>query len=278
MKTTPPGVVPGLTIVADQYLRKALSRQTQRCLQTGCSPIPGAPAQTRKSEYSTLPSYFAHFLSYEQESSLQIYDFLPQNISQVMSERLFLNITGKRHVVMFLHIFLLVLPFAWFLLPAPHMAPNQVRNLGSRSLRSMGYAAFAWAYPCCSAISLTGSSRRHSPVRSVFSLLFLGCLKLTDSSIRQYLRHHKEVRKDIHFTFSQLRFIINIYSDPMEADADQSHCLSWKEAIFFSLAMSIDSLIAGTMAAFLKISVPLTVAATFAMGEGLHLSRPVPRA
>lgn len=100
-----------------------------------------------------------------------------------------------------------------------------------------------------------------------FSLLFLGCLKLADSSIRQYLRHHKAMHKNIGFSFSQLRFIIDIYGNPMEADVDQNHSLSWKESIFFSLAMSIDSLIAGTMAAFLKISIPLTVAAAFLMGE-----------
>ena len=91
----------GSDIRKDVYKRQpqedaAVRPQTQRCLQTGCSPIPGAPAQTRKSEYSTPPSYFAHFPSYEQESSLQIYDFLPQNISRVMSERLFLNIIGKK--------------------------------------------------------------------------------------------------------------------------------------------------------------------------------------
>lgn len=56
-----------------------------------------------------------------------------------------------------------------------------------------------------------------------FSLLFLGCLKLADSSIRQYLRHHQSVHKNIGFTFSQLHFIINIYSDPVEADAEQNH-------------------------------------------------------
>ncbi len=105
-----------------------------------------------------------------------------------------------------------------------------------------------------------------------YSLMFLGCLKLADSSIRQYLKRHKQVNKNFHFAFSQLRFLINIYSDPIEADVDKSLCLSWKEAVFFSLAMSIDSLVAGMMAAFLKISVPLTMAVAFLMGEAfIHL-------
>lgn len=100
-----------------------------------------------------------------------------------------------------------------------------------------------------------------------FSLLFLGCLKLMDSSIRQYLRHHENLYKNIHFAFSQLRFVISIYSNPMEADLNQNHLLSWKEVLLFSLAMSIDSLVSGAMAAFLKIPILLTVAAAFLMGE-----------
>ena len=112
------------------------------------------------------------------------------------------------------------------------------------------------------------------------SLMLLGFLKLADSSIKRYLRRHRQLNKNIRFSFSQLRFIINIYSDPLEADADESHDLTWKEVIFFSLAMSIDSLAAGTMAAFMKISVPITVITAFVMGVlftcmGLLLGRKI---
>ena len=67
------------------------------------------------------------------------------------------------------------------------------------------------------------------------SLMLLGFLKLADSSIKRYLRRHRQLNKNIRFSFSQLRFIINIYSDPLEADADESHDLTWKEVIFFFL-------------------------------------------
>lgn len=100
-----------------------------------------------------------------------------------------------------------------------------------------------------------------------FTLLFLGILKLTDSSIRGYLKAHKQMHKDIHFTLSSLHFIINIYGNPIEADRDYNKTLSWKETFFFSLAMSLDSLVIGTMAAFMKLSVPLTVLCTFLFGE-----------
>lgn len=115
-----------------------------------------------------------------------------------------------------------------------------------------------------------------------FSLFFLGCLRLFDSSIRGYLRHHKAIHKNASFHFSHLCFIIDIYSDPMEADADHDQSLSWKEVIFFALAMSIDSLLAGIMAAFMKISIPLTTAAAFLIGElftylGLFLGHKISR-
>lgn len=99
-----------------------------------------------------------------------------------------------------------------------------------------------------------------------FSLLFLGCLKLADSGIRQYLRHHEAINKKILLGFSELRFVIRIYSDPVEADIDKNQHLSWKELFFFSIAMSIDSLIAGTMAAFLKIPIFLTMLTAFFIG------------
>lgn len=100
-----------------------------------------------------------------------------------------------------------------------------------------------------------------------FSLLFLGCLKLTDASVRRYLRYHENMHRNIHFGFSQLHFIVCIYTDPITADVEQKHCLSWKEVFFFALAMSMDSLFSGTMAAFLKIPVLQTMGAAFFMGE-----------
>lgn len=115
-----------------------------------------------------------------------------------------------------------------------------------------------------------------------FSLLLLGCLKLADAGIRRYVREHKEINRKIHFSFSRLRFLITIYGDPLEADADRNAMLSWREVFFFSFAMSIDSLIAGTMAAFLKISVLFTVCTAFFMGIlftwfGLFIGRRIGR-
>lgn len=98
------------------------------------------------------------------------------------------------------------------------------------------------------------------------SLFLLGCIRLSDSLIKNYINRHCGVHKDIHFSFSRLRFILSIYGNPAEADEDRNRVLSMKEAAFFGLAMSIDSLAAGTFAAFLQIPVFFTLSVSFLFG------------
>lgn len=101
------------------------------------------------------------------------------------------------------------------------------------------------------------------------SLAFLGVIKLLDYSIREYIRHHQKLSKDLSFSVSGVSVIVRIYSDPMEADWDRSKSLSWREILFLSAAMSIDSLVAGTLAAFMKVPVLLTVGISFLVGTGM---------
>lgn len=99
-----------------------------------------------------------------------------------------------------------------------------------------------------------------------FSLLLLGAVKLLDYSIKQYINRHCDVRKDIRFSFSKLCFIVSIYGNPTCADQDHSKELSPREALFLALAMSIDSLVAGTLAALMEIGIGRTMAAAFGVG------------
>ena len=110
------------------------------------------------------------------------------------------------------------------------------------------------------------------------SLFLLGIVKLLDYFIEKYINRHVSLHKGITFSFSGLRVIVNIYGDPMAADWDHSQSLSWKEVLFLSFAMSIDSLIAGALSAFLEIPVGLTMGTAFIMGilvmaAGLFLGR-----
>lgn len=100
-------------------------------------------------------------------------------------------------------------------------------------------------------------------------LFFLGVVKLLDYSIKRYINNHCTINKNFRFSLSGLKIIINIYGDPMAADWDDSKSLSWKETICLGLAMSIDSLVAGTMAAFVDLPALLTVGTCFAMGMAL---------
>lgn len=186
--------------------------------------------------------------------------------------------------IMILNIFILV-----FALCLDTFVASAAYGTSQIYLSKMQIAAINGICSLCLGISLLFGTFLDSRISETytkeicfFSLLFLGCLKLADSSIRQYLRHHKAVHKNIRFAFSHLRFIIDIYGDPVEADRDRNRRLSWKETIFFALAMSIDSLVAGTMAAFLKISIPLTMLAAFFTGEiftclGLFLGHKISR-
>lgn len=114
----------------------------------------------------------------------------------------------------------------------------------------------------------------------VASLSLLGIVKLLDYFIKKYINHHASLHKGLTFTFSGLQVIVNIYGNPMAADWDDSKSLSWKELFFLSFAMSIDSLIAGALSAFMKIPVGLTmgtalICGTFMMYMGLYLGEKV---
>lgn len=98
------------------------------------------------------------------------------------------------------------------------------------------------------------------------SLFLLGFVKFLDYGIKAYINRHCRLRRNLSFTLSGLKVIISIYADPMAADADGSQSLGWREIVFLALAMSIDSLAAGTMAAFLEIPVGATLALSFLVG------------
>lgn len=102
---------------------------------------------------------------------------------------------------------------------------------------------------------------------AAFSCLFLlGIIKLMDYTIKKYINSHVNVQKNLTFSISGLSIIINIYGNPLAADWDHSKSLSWKETIMFSLAMSLDSLVAGALSGFLMIPPGLTALSALVVG------------
>lgn len=96
--------------------------------------------------------------------------------------------------------------------------------------------------------------------------LLIGLYKLSEYTIKVYIRKNKFLCKCVKITFSQLNFILSIYNDPVVADKDRSSVMSVSEAVFFALAMSLDGLFGGISAGFLELNILLTVGLNFAVG------------
>lgn len=98
------------------------------------------------------------------------------------------------------------------------------------------------------------------PVIICFCMLFiLGLVKLFDSIIKGYIRKNEKIHKQLCFSIFSLKFILNIYANPEIADKDHSRVLSIKEAVYLSVAMSLDGLVAGIGAALKEINIFLAV-------------------
>ncbi len=80
---------------------------------------------------------------------------------------------------------------------------------------------------------------------SFFILFFIGFIKVFDNRIKNFIKKRNFKGKSINFSFCNLRFILQIYSDYSCADMDKSKSLSPIEAICLALALSIDGLSAG---------------------------------
>jgi len=79
-----------------------------------------------------------------------------------------------------------------------------------------------------------------------FTILFaLGIYKLFDSAIKNIIRKHNGVDKKIQFSLFSLKFLLNIYADPVKADVDGSQELSLKEAMPLAIAVGLDGLSVG---------------------------------
>lgn len=97
-------------------------------------------------------------------------------------------------------------------------------------------------------------------------LFALGLVKLLDYSIKACINRNCHIERNLSFNLSGLKVIVSIYGNPMAADVDGSLSLGWKETVFLALAMSIDSLVAGTMAGFLNLRADVTLVMSFAVG------------
>ncbi|MCI9364598.1 MAG: sporulation membrane protein YtaF [Oscillospiraceae bacterium] len=94
----------------------------------------------------------------------------------------------------------------------------------------------------------------------------LGCVKLFDGSIKACLKKHHHLHREFAFSAFHLRFILGVYADPLEADADHSRTLSPAEAVTLAASLSLDGLAAGFGAALAEISWAIVLPLSFFAG------------
>lgn len=70
-------------------------------------------------------------------------------------------------------------------------------------------------------------------------LLFMGCINIFEPYIKKFFR------KCVKFHLPFFDLVVEVYLDQTQADADNSHVLSPREAVALAIPLSIDSLVTG---------------------------------
>ncbi len=86
-----------------------------------------------------------------------------------------------------------------------------------------------------------------------FGILFLlGLLRLFEGLLKRHL-HKKSDKSLLELNFLSFKLVLNVYADATVADLDHSNTLSWNEALYLGVALSLDSLVVGFGAALASI-------------------------
>lgn len=83
------------------------------------------------------------------------------------------------------------------------------------------------------------------PILSFTVLAILGFSKLSESLIRLLAHRHPSLTRNWGCKIKQINIIFTVYLSPEDANQDDLQILSPKEALLLSLALSLDSVLAG---------------------------------
>ena len=100
-------------------------------------------------------------------------------------------------------------------------------------------------------------------VLSFCLLCTVACIRLCESSIKQLLRVHPSLSREIQFRIFDLRVILHICADSTAADSDHSKTISVKEAGALAAALSLDGAAAGIGGGIGEVSGWLTILFSF---------------
>ena len=101
---------------------------------------------------------------------------------------------------------------------------------------------------------------------SFIIMFMLGMTKIFDSAVKAYIRKHNDFKRKINFSIKNIKFILNIYANPEEADIDKSKILSPYEGACLAVALSFDSIAVGIGAGMTDINNILIIGLSFVMG------------
>ncbi len=112
-----------------------------------------------------------------------------------------------------------------------------------------------------------------------FLLLFLmGAANLFQNSLKAFLK--KRNRSAFQLKFADIHFMIDVYVDEKKADRDRSKELSFKEAAYLAVALSLDSVMIGlsgglTLIRYAKILLLSFAAGLFSVLFGIFLGKTI---
>ena len=96
-----------------------------------------------------------------------------------------------------------------------------------------------------------------------FGILFiLGIIKLLDGATKALIRKYNRIDRQLKFSLFNFRFILNLYSNPLDADADASKTITAGEAAALALSLSLDGLAVGFGAALGHVNIAAVVVAS----------------
>lgn len=105
------------------------------------------------------------------------------------------------------------------------------------------------------------------PILSFILLTFIGLSKLSESLIRLLARRHPSLQRNWGCKIKQIHIVFTVYLSPEDANGGDLQILSPKEALLLSLALSLDSVLAGMAFA----AVPMSFAVLFGLAAVFNL-------
>ena len=112
-----------------------------------------------------------------------------------------------------------------------------------------------------------------------FCLLFLlGVYRLFESFFKKYIKKCSDIGVPLTFKIFDFKFVLQIYADEIKADYDNSKILTPKEALYLSVALSLDSLAVGFGSSlgninYLEVLILSIIIGFIALSSGGYLGR-----